>query len=300
MKIANSEKQISSLWEVFPHISNKRVSEDFFWTAECSGSIFKQIEGPSLFNGYFACFFKKADFFIEMNKMPYHITDGTVLMYVPGNTLAIPDKEAAEDAKFVAIAETPKLLQRVKLSSSILYGQSMKAMFNPCFLLGDKEKEICAGYCRLAEKLINAEHPNLEKSLVSLASSLFHFLGNHWSEQILEEHKVDSSSIRSQILFEKFLELVSEYHCYEREVKFYADRLDITPKYLSQLVNKISGRSAPDWISSLVILEAKNYLKYSTLDIKEVAFNLNFNSTPAFFRYFKAHTGMTPLEFRKS
>ena len=60
-----------------------------------------------------------------------------------------------------------------------------------------------------------------------------------------------------------------------------------------------SGRSAPDWIDAFVILEAKNLLKYSDKSIKEIVFALNFPNQSVFYKFFKAHTGLTPSQFRK-
>jgi AraC-like DNA-binding protein len=85
-----------------------------------------------------------------------------------------------------------------------------------------------------------------------------------------------------------------------RNVGFYADKLCLTPKYLSKLIKTTSGKSAPEWIDSYVILEAKNLLKYSDIAIKEIVYRLNFPNQSVFYKFFKARTGMTPSEYRNS
>jgi AraC-like DNA-binding protein len=85
-----------------------------------------------------------------------------------------------------------------------------------------------------------------------------------------------------------------------RNVGFYADRLSLTPKYLSRIIKEASGRSAPEWIDDYVILEAKNLLKYSGLAIKEIVYKLNFPSQSVFYKFFKARTGMTPTEYKNA
>ena len=60
-----------------------------------------------------------------------------------------------------------------------------------------------------------------------------------------------------------------------------------------------SGRSAPDWIDSFVILEAKNLLRYSDESIKEIAYKLNFPSASVFNKFFKANTGLVPSDYRR-
>jgi AraC-like DNA-binding protein len=102
------------------------------------------------------------------------------------------------------------------------------------------------------------------------------------------------------VLADRFVNLVSEYFAQYRNVGFYADKLCMTPKYLSRVVREVTGRSAPEWIDSYVILEAKNLLKYSGLPIKEVVFKLNFPNQSVFYKFFKARTGMTPSEYRNS
>ena len=78
------------------------------------------------------------------------------------------------------------------------------------------------------------------------------------------------------------------------------DKLCLTPKYLSKLIKQASGRSAPDWIDDFVILEAKNLLKYTDLAIKEIVYKLHFPNQSVFFKFFKAHTGLTPSEYRNA
>lgn len=100
------------------------------------------------------------------------------------------------------------------------------------------------------------------------------------------------------MIFDQFIKLVSEYHTEQRNVGFYAQRLNLTPKYLSRIIRDASGRSAPEWIDDYVILEAKNLLKYSGLAIKEIVYKLNFPSQSVFYKFFKSHTGMTPTEYK--
>ena len=102
------------------------------------------------------------------------------------------------------------------------------------------------------------------------------------------------------MVFDQFIKLVSQNYTVHRNVGFYADKLCLTPKYLSKLIRDTSGRSAPDWIDSYVVLEAKNLLKYSNATIKEIVYTLNFPNQSVFYKFFKARTGMTPTEYRNS
>ena len=103
---------------------------------------------------------------------------------------------------------------------------------------------------------------------------------------------------RQRRMFEAFMKLVKDNHNTERMVGFYADKLCVTPKYLSKVVREVSGRSAPDWIDGFVIMSAKSMLKYSDMTVKEIAIELNFPNQSFFSKFFKSQTGLTPNEYR--
>ena len=120
-----------------------------------------------------------------------------------------------------------------------------------------------------------------------------------WVEKMNEiKQEASQTTTRSKMIFEQFIRLVGEHHMKYRNVGFYADKLCLTPKYLSKLIKGASGKSAPEWIDSYVILEAKNLLKYSDITIKEIVYRLNFPNQSVFYKFFKARTGMTPSEYR--
>lgn len=83
-------------------------------------------------------------------------------------------------------------------------------------------------------------------------------------------------------------------------VSFYAEKLFISPKYLSLIIKESIGRSAAEVIDEYVILEAKNLLRFSGKNIQQVAYELNFPNQSSFGKYFKHLTGMSPSEFQRS
>ncbi|MGI6218916.1 MAG: helix-turn-helix domain-containing protein [Bacteroidaceae bacterium] len=103
---------------------------------------------------------------------------------------------------------------------------------------------------------------------------------------------------RQDELLGKFLELLAMHHKEQRSISFYANELYVTPKYFSTVIKKISGQSPVDWINDCVIREAKAMLRFSSMSVQEIAYNLNFSSQTFFGKYFKRLTGITPGEFR--
>lgn len=105
---------------------------------------------------------------------------------------------------------------------------------------------------------------------------------------------------RNEWLFQRFLKEVEKNFKHERKLAFYADKLNLTPKYLSTLIYKMSGKYATDWIDGYTLLEAKALLKSSSMSIQQISYDLNFSNPSHFGRYFRHHTGMSPKEYRRS
>jgi AraC-like DNA-binding protein len=171
---------------------------------------------------------------------------------------------------------------------------------NPCISLDGDDLKLAEDYFNLARTIVVSHRNNKLEVMGSLLTSFLYVLVDFWMARLsVAQKQVSRSSARMNQVFERFIALVTEYHTTERGMAFYADKLCLTPKYLSKLVKQATGRSAPDWIDSFVILEAKNLLKYSDKTIKEIVFALHFPNQSVFYKFFKAHTGMTPSEYRK-
>lgn len=103
-----------------------------------------------------------------------------------------------------------------------------------------------------------------------------------------------------QPLVVNFKKLLYKEYRSQRTVQFYADRLNITPKHLSEQLKKFTGKTAGEWIDEAIILEAKVLLQNKKYSVAEVSAQLNFADQSVFGKFFKAHTQFTPLQYRKS
>lgn len=103
---------------------------------------------------------------------------------------------------------------------------------------------------------------------------------------------------RKEELVIRFADLVSNHFHRERKVRFYAKALHVTPKYLTETVKEINGRSAGDIIDDFVIFESKLLLQKTETTVAQVADLLNFSDQSFFGKYFKRVTGISPKEFR--
>jgi AraC-like DNA-binding protein len=100
--------------------------------------------------------------------------------------------------------------------------------------------------------------------------------------------------------FQRFLELLHSSEVKHRTVENYASDLCISPKYLTAICKKNSGKTANEWITEHVLEDIRYYLRHTDLSIKQICNRLGFPNTSFFGKYVKDHFGMTPLEFRNS
>lgn len=103
---------------------------------------------------------------------------------------------------------------------------------------------------------------------------------------------------RSHEIYTQFLREVERHYMQQRDIKFYADRLCLTPKYLSQIVYKESGSYAGEHIKSYVIVEAKALIKSHKYTMQQISDMLNFASLSFFSKYFKSATGFSPIQYQ--
>lgn len=104
--------------------------------------------------------------------------------------------------------------------------------------------------------------------------------------------------LSSDIIY-RFIKLLSQHYISHREVSFYAEKLNINEKYLTQMLKKKSGKTARQFITEMVILEAKVLLSENILSVKEIAVKLHFENPFHFSRFFKQYAGISPTEYKK-
>lgn len=297
------ELNIRELRAIFPQSTiNDTLSDDLFISEMRYISEMDIMKYPCRFRGYLAFFCIEGHFELEINLKRFSVRENSLFLYTPGNIVRVANisKEEKEMVHFIVVAISSDLMSSTRFDFNKLYDESLHLLENPSVVLSEQEKELCKSYLSLINEVSELKIPNTKESVTSLISSIFYLMGALWGNRVTEAIKNhDEGSIRSKAIFESFLKLVRDYHTKERNLSFYADKLFLTPKYLSKLIKTVSGKSAHEWIDSFVILEAKNLLKYSDMSIKSIVYELNFPNQTTFYRFFKTKTGMTPSEYRK-
>lgn len=167
--------------------------------------------------------------------------------------------------------------------------------FNPVIRLDGMERAFNI-YLKLLENLLNS--PVIEaykfEAAKHLTLSMFYSTGSYL-HNINEIKPTD----RRSMIFNQFEKDVKTNYRKEREVSFYAEKLFITPKYLSAVVLQQTGKSALKLINEYVINDCQALLLSTNLTVQQISNKLNFPSQAAFSKFFKRMTGFSPLEYRK-
>ena len=153
---------------------------------------------------------------------------------------------------------------------------------------------------RLLENIkvkINSNQPFKNEIIANLINVFLYEYSSLCSEQLFTSTFPQTRS--GQIMLE-FKKLVSLHFTKQRSVKFYADLLFLSRKHLSETIKNETGKSAGEWIDETVILEAKILLQDPTLNIAQIASQLNFADQSTFGKFFKNLTGLSPVAYRQA
>lgn len=113
-------------------------------------------------------------------------------------------------------------------------------------------------------------------------------------------HKTLEPIDRNVHVLYQFKMLLNTHFICHRDIGFYAEALNLTPKYLSTVIKNTSGKNASTWIKELLLLESKVLLKNSELTISEIAYKLKFTDASHFGKFFKTQTNQSPSQFRET
>lgn len=261
---------------------------------------FENIEGLDT-SGYFylqglaLCLIEKGHSTIEVNTTTYELEKGCIFVVFPGQIIHVIS--ISNDIKSLCIACSMDmmndLMSQVK-DSLQLFQHAKQSPFPKRD--GEDFEQIKKSFRHIQEKIKvtkdNRYHYQIIKNLViSTAFECIDFL----TEKSIEPQ----CSNRKRALFHAFLQKVEDHHRREHSVKYYADELFVTSKYLSTVINEMSGKNPKQWIDEYIALDAKVLLQSTEKDIQEICEELNFPDVSFFGKFFKRMTGMSPKAFRE-
>ena len=241
---------------------------------------------------------------IVLNRQTIHIGPNDLFVRVPAFGQELGPYDYSSDFRFKQITVSAAIYEEMMFAHMRVeshWWQKQEYMRqNPVFHLSEQEIQYCEAYFMLVRLQLMDERTAYRKQiLMSLARAVTMEVFNYLDKGNIVRQEVPRESIdSSDYIFHEFVSLLHQYP-HEREVQWFAKKLSITPKYLSEISKSRSGKSASEWIADVTVAELKHRLRNSTLSIRDVAKEMEFPNTSFFCQYTKKHTGMTPNQFRK-
>lgn len=169
---------------------------------------------------------------------------------------------------------------------------------NPMIHLSDTQITQFEEYYRLlCEKLKNPSSSYHSEIMQSILQAMMYETLSYLDGVVVSEN--DRFVRQGEILFRRFVGLLAESKVKSRFVYYYADKLNVSTKYLSAVCKQVSGKTAGDIIDEFVMKDIIRMLKYSDKSIKEIALELDFPNISFFGKYVKAHLGVSPKAYRR-
>lgn len=234
---------------------------------------------------------------LTSNLQEFRLKKDSLFIFSPKHILQVQSNNRFK-AHLIVIA--PDLLKRINIDTKRMMPLFLQFGSLPCMELTHAESQLLRSFISMVEQELKGSETDFSSEIIGgLIAATIYKVGDILTHYLTEHPEVDSPiHNRAEEYFRQFTELLGEHYKHERSVGFYARQLCITPKYLTTLIKRISGKSVSEWIDNYVILEAKTLLKYSNMSVQEIAYYLNFPNQSFFGSYFKRNAGMSPSQYK--
>ena len=226
----------------------------------------------------------------RINAKTFDLEAGGFFIVLTGQITEMVDISPDFEATYILMSE--------EFTSSLTIGNSFNlrnvVTESPYAQLSAEARRALEDYISMCCNTIATEQNPHRLEILRLLTHAF-FLGMGY---FLHSAKSENDD-RGTRLTDDFLRLVEENYREHRELKFYAERMGLTPKYISTTIKRASGHSATEWIERYVMLDAITLLTSTDLTIKEIAYTLNFPSPSFFGKYFARIEGISPAKYRE-
>ena len=292
---------LSKVKELFLKDDIVSIGDDFILARQTNNVDYELLKFPSRIDGFVAAYCRKGHFKCKINLREYEIHDGMLAVNIPNNIIQLEPVDSKDEiVELTILAVSPQYMNALTSDLDKIFVDAINMLQSPIMEMAPEEVELSMQYLHLIDNVINTDSEYRNDSVGYLLTSIFYLIGGMLKKRLdaeAEKGEIQAST-RHKKLFEMFIELVEKHYNEERSVGFYADKLCISPKYLSQIIKSVSGFSAPDVINKYVILEAQNLLRHTDMTVKEISDQLNFPNHSFFYKYFKQRTGCTPNSYR--
>ncbi len=253
--------------------------------------------------GFYALFLKKTTgCIINYGKTSYDFDDETVVSFAPGQTVGIHRVEDGPAPEAIGLLFHPDFLNRTPLAQKMSQYSFFSYASNEALHLSTEERLILQDYMEKIKRELQHPIDRFSKALiVSNIEVMLNYCMRFYERQFVTREELNNDAIaRFESLLDDYLESGKGRTEGIPTVKYFADKICLSPNYFGDLVKSETGRTAQDYIQLKMINHAKSILLGPENSTKQVAEFLGFQHPQHFIRFFKKQTGQTPKEYRLS
>ena len=240
---------------------------------------------------------------LRYGQQEYDFDNGVVFFASPNQVFRIeptPNLTATRSGWILLIH--PDFFWNSSLAKNIKQYEFFDYSVNEALFLSDKEEKTLNA---IVENIKQEYHANIDKFskqiIISQIESLLSYSQRFYNRQFITREKANH-----QIL-ERLEKIATAYFASDDlgskglpTVRYLADQLNVSPKYLSSLLKILTGESTQQYIHDRLIEKAKERLSTTNLSVSEIAYELGFEHSQSFSKLFKNKTNVSPLQFRQS
>ncbi|MFD2541224.1 helix-turn-helix domain-containing protein [Lacinutrix gracilariae] len=259
-----------------------------------ASDVLEVIEKPFRIDFYTLLICTHGKITIEVDNQEYTIAKNNILIAAPSTTFSI--KKVSKNFKLnLLLFETNFLLKNV---SDPFIIEKIMSFQNGNYSLINTDASAIKNLINLFKYLKTKSAKNSKFTDEIIRTIIFNILLE--IAEITEVNHLIKTETNNPIpgLFLKFKELITKNILEHKSVDFYAKKLNISNKYLIEIVKKSSGKTPHEIIDEMLLKEAYTLLGNTSLSVSEISFKLQFNSVSAFGRFFKKHTSISPTSYR--
>ncbi|MDO4165639.1 MAG: helix-turn-helix transcriptional regulator [Bacteroides sp.] len=232
---------------------------------------------------------------LNINGTPYIISTNDIFISLPNSVIC--DYRPNNDFRCNCIGMSPAYIQRILPIANNTWDVRILFDKKPICRLKAKEVDTFNEYYNLLRAKATHSTTTQNSVIDALMQAFIYDMQNFTDRLYVSSTRPFNSG---EILFKRLVALLESTYPKNRTVAYYADRLYVSPKYLSSVCKKVSGQNISNIIDQYVLKDVEQLMKYSDKSIKEIADELEFSNLSFFGKYVKRHLGMSPKKLRDS
>jgi AraC-like DNA-binding protein len=257
--------------------------------------------GPHVLNYYKISYKPKFSGKLRYGQSYYDFDEGGLLFAAPGQIIGHNDNNEAVCSEYVLIIHPDFLLNYAIAKKIRLYGFFSYSV-NETLHLSEDEKETILSIFKMIDVELNSRIDDFSQDvMISHIELLLNYANRFYKRQFITRRVVNND------LLQKLEDLLNDYFNNDTPtfkglptVQYLADQLNLSTSYLSDMLRSLIGQNAQQLIQAKMFEKAKELLSTTTLSASEIAFQLGFEHSQSFSKFFKVKAKVSPLQFRQS